>query len=49
LKPAGAAQAILALFEGAMTTSKALKSISPLVQAKHLALTYLRGFAAVSG
>ena len=48
LKPASAAQAILALFEGAMTTSKAFKNTEPLIQARHLATAYLRGFQAAA-
>ncbi len=45
LRPRAAAQALLALFEGAMTTSKALKNTTPLLQARRFAVAYLRGFA----
>jgi TetR/AcrR family transcriptional repressor of nem operon len=48
LRPRPAALALLALFEGAMTTSKALKDTAPLVHARHFAVTYLRGFAAAA-
>lgn len=44
LRPRAAAQALLALFEGAMTTSKALKDTAPLVHARQFAVAYLRGF-----
>ncbi len=44
LRPRPAAQALLALFEGAMTTSKALKDTAPLVHARRFAVTYLRAF-----
>jgi TetR/AcrR family transcriptional repressor of nem operon len=46
LRPRAAAQALLALFEGAMTTSKALKDTAPLVHARRFAVSYLRGFTA---
>jgi TetR/AcrR family transcriptional repressor of nem operon len=48
LRPRPAAHALLALFEGAMTTSKALKDAAPLVHARHFAVTYLRGFTATA-
>ena len=46
LDPRVAAEAIHALFEGALTACKARKDTTPLDSARHLALAYLRGYRA---